>query len=904
MRLIQVCVAVLISAVIVIMTGCGGGGANNSGGGTPVPTIQSIQVSPASARIPKGLSQQFTATARYSDNSSRNVTASVNWTATPAGIVTVSSSGSALATAEGDVTISASSGAFAGSAQMKVDPAQLTSVSVTLPAKLMLGQVVELKATGQYTDGSSKDLGADADWKLSNPNVLQIANPGSVNVTSTSAPVASASRMGITKVSATFGGMSSATEVVVYGYPKFVYVANQLDDSVSAYSVDAETGGLKGNGYAFTVQTAFTRCFTLHPSAQFGYAVNFWPQGGQNGALPSISLMSIQSDGTLKQVGIPKTVGTRPGCISVNPNGKFAYLPFADDKDVAVYRVNESTGELTEVLGAQVSVGNEAWSVAVDPTGRFLYVPTVDKIFGYTIDSSGGTLTAIPGSPFSGWPDGNDISIEPSGRFAYVVDPSAKDITVFTIDQNSGALQEVADARLDTGGLNPVRPVFDRSGRFVYVLNGVETWGKWDNGTITTFQIDNSSGKLTRVGEPVITGKIPQAAALDVDGLGKYLYLTTWDNYVELYLIDSSTGTLTKSDKFATRSGAAGIGVVSGPASIAQVTQHAWVLNRDSNTISTLGFDSVAGLVPLSSISVPAGTTSLAVERRGKWAYATQTTSGVFEILQVDALGALTPFYNFDLPGRGPIGVETDYSGTAVYLANSFTNSISAFNHYQPTQVNPFVDESGKVAQFPSGATPTIVKTDPNDRYLYVFNTGDASVSWYEIRPFWGFPTEVSWATPPSPVPFAPGVKAVEFEPTGQFLYAISGDSLLGFYIDYSRIAAPAPIEGFSPVSLSHAAAMVSDSAGRRLYVADSNGVHVFTIDRMTGKLSAIGTASAGANPKSMAIAASGDWLYLVDEAIGVEPFSIDKATGTLSSHNPIVTGATPVDIALDAMVN
>jgi uncharacterized protein YjdB len=63
-------------------------------------TLQLISVTPASPSIAKGLTQQFTATATYSDNSTQNLTASVTWTSATTTVATITASGG-LATGVG-----------------------------------------------------------------------------------------------------------------------------------------------------------------------------------------------------------------------------------------------------------------------------------------------------------------------------------------------------------------------------------------------------------------------------------------------------------------------------------------------------------------------------------------------------------------------------------------------------------------------------------------------------------------------------------------------------------------------------------------------------------------------------------------------------------------------------------
>ncbi len=59
-------------------TACGGGKSSGTDGAA-APTLQTIEVLPANASIPKGLTRAFRATGHYSDGSTRDLTTAVTW---------------------------------------------------------------------------------------------------------------------------------------------------------------------------------------------------------------------------------------------------------------------------------------------------------------------------------------------------------------------------------------------------------------------------------------------------------------------------------------------------------------------------------------------------------------------------------------------------------------------------------------------------------------------------------------------------------------------------------------------------------------------------------------------------------------------------------------------------------
>jgi 6-phosphogluconolactonase (cycloisomerase 2 family) len=782
------------------------------------------------------------------------------------------------------------------------------SVVVNTQGTVMVGEQSALTAIATYTDGTTQDVTSSAQWTSSNPLVVAIVNgtqPVRRSATgSASTPQASANQLGIATVAATVADVTASNKVVVLGYPRFAYVANMLNDSVSQYTVNAGTGMFRPNGYAYTVTTAFTNCVTIHPSGKFGYAVNSWPQGGQHGALPSVSIFKIGADGTLAKTGAPITVANKPGCATLAPPGNFAYIASADSNSISAYSVDSQTGALSPIQTQPWSFTTTPRNVVIEPAGKYLYVATESDISGFEIDAATGTLTPIAGSPFSAFSTGNLIAVEPSGTYAYVTNPNAADIMAFRLDANTGALQAIKDSAQSSGGINPQRPVFDRRGQFVYVPNMVAA-NRAQNGTIAAFRIDAATGLLSMVdGSPFVAGEIPRDAGVDVDGLGKYLYVTDGYNFVRTYTIDPVTGALTYVDRIATRSGVGSIALLCGPAPAAYKPHLAWVLSKNEGLVSTFAFDPATVLKPLSTYSVSPGATSLAVERNGKWAYVANPTKDLLYTYTVDVNGTLTSNYNFVLNGRGPSYVVTDSSGVGVYLADSLVNSIAGFTHAVSTQINPFSDPPAglEVENIPAGKAPSLLQVLPNESYLYAYNSGDGTVSRYQLSPGTGYPTLVTWGAQPSPAAFASGVTGWVIEPTGKYAYAITNSALLGFSIDYFNAGPLIPIANFPTIALNQAAAIATDVNGGRIYVADAAGIHAYTITATNGTLSESGSPTpAGTAPKSMLVDPSGAWLLVLDTTMGVQPFAIDPSTGELTAYPPVAAGNSAMSIATDS---
>src|SRR4029077_89180 len=82
-------------------------------------TLTSIAVTPANPTVPKGLTQQFTATGTFSDSSTQNLTNQVTWASATTSVATISNAsgtqGLATAVGQGTSTISATLNGVTGS---------------------------------------------------------------------------------------------------------------------------------------------------------------------------------------------------------------------------------------------------------------------------------------------------------------------------------------------------------------------------------------------------------------------------------------------------------------------------------------------------------------------------------------------------------------------------------------------------------------------------------------------------------------------------------------------------------------------------------------------------------------------------------------------------------------------
>jgi hypothetical protein len=193
-------VVLLISTLV----GCGG-----SSTSTPPPpakaTLTSITVTPSGSTIAFGSTQQFKATGKYSDGTSKDISSTVAWSSSSSSIASISSAGLATPVKGGQVTITATSGAISGSTTLTVGVA-LSSITVSSSASgINVGQTAQFTATGNYADGSTKDLTSSVIWTSSAPAVASISGSG----------LASGLKGGQASIMATSGSVNNSSLLTV-----------------------------------------------------------------------------------------------------------------------------------------------------------------------------------------------------------------------------------------------------------------------------------------------------------------------------------------------------------------------------------------------------------------------------------------------------------------------------------------------------------------------------------------------------------------------------------------------------------------------------------------------------------------------------------------------------------------
>ncbi len=498
-------IAVLGSATLVFLVGCGG----NTSQPPPPSQPTAVIVSPSSATVQTGGVQQFTATVSPS-GANQAVTWSLSGTGcTGASCGTIDATGkyTAPASVPNPPTVTVRATSVADSAKAAIAAVNImTAVNNPIPAIIALQPGATAAGGPAFTlivYGSSNFVtGSVVRWNGSDrPTAFLSAVQVSAQIPASDIAVSGIAA--ITVFNPAPGGGSSNSFAFNIGpgpvsvavapdpsgkFGKFAYVANINSKNVSMYTINATTGALTSIG---TIAAGrFPQAVAVDPSGRFAYVAS---ADNDFGFSSLVSMFTINATtGVLTSIGAIDA-GITPASVAVDPSGRFAYaasnaFSVGETGNVFMYTINATTGALTSI--GTIAAGTSPSSVAVDPSGKFAYVANADSntVSMYTINATTGALTSI-GTIAAGLRP-RSVAVDPSGKFAYVANGGSNDVSMYAINATTGALTSIGTI---AAGTSPSSVAVDPSGKFAYVAN-------YFSNSISMYTIDATTGALTLIG--------------------------------------------------------------------------------------------------------------------------------------------------------------------------------------------------------------------------------------------------------------------------------------------------------------------------------------------------------------------------------------------------------------------
>jgi hypothetical protein len=184
--------------------------------------------------------------------------------------------------------------------------------------------------------------------------------------------------------------------------------------------------------------------------------------------------------------------------------------------------------------------------------------PAPSVVPGFSKAAQTGALNLIPGSPFNERFGGGLVAIDGQGKFLFVLNPASNNISMFQINQATGALSEVPASPFQVPptinpSLAPSQPISiatEKSGKFLFV--GYYMGDIQGSSAVVTLAIDTSGLNPILLAEHSIetnSGGAPAQLLTDPKGLRLYVGLSRGQNNLpvggaEVYSIDPVSGAL------------------------------------------------------------------------------------------------------------------------------------------------------------------------------------------------------------------------------------------------------------------------------------------------------------------------------------------------------------------------
>jgi trimeric autotransporter adhesin len=172
--------------------------------------MTALAVTPASPALPLGTTQQFNATATFSNGTTQDVTEAALWSSDTPSTITILPTGMASTLATGTATITASAGTLSASAMVTVTAAVPVSIAMNpLSSAIPLGATQSFTAIATFTDGTTEDVTQSGHWSSTASPVATISN------TTNTAGLASTLTTGVTTIAISLGGISASAQLTV-----------------------------------------------------------------------------------------------------------------------------------------------------------------------------------------------------------------------------------------------------------------------------------------------------------------------------------------------------------------------------------------------------------------------------------------------------------------------------------------------------------------------------------------------------------------------------------------------------------------------------------------------------------------------------------------------------------------
>ena len=257
--------------------------------------------------------------------------------------------------------------------------------------------------------------------------------------------------------------------------------------------------------------------------------------------------------------------------------------------------------------------------------------------------------------------------------------------------------------------------------------------------SVNAYTATLNNGSLTQLGALQSTGSSPFAIAIS-SSLNALFVDNIASQTVSTYTLNSD-GSLTPGTD-TTKTGTMPMGMAIDPAG-----KFLFVANQGSSDISVFSISSAAltevqgspfTTIPAGSL-VATGPSAVTVSATGSFLYVANTFTNTVSAYSISSTGSLTPLGGSPFAvGLAPSGLAIPPNGAFLYVANTGTNNISAFNICDKVVIscadvnNPDGNLTAVTGSpFSDGGGPVAIAIDPAFDFVYVLDRASNQISSY-----------------------------------------------------------------------------------------------------------------------------------------------------------------------------
>lgn len=243
--------------------------------------------------------------------------------------------------------------------------------------------------------------------------------------------------------------------------------------------------------------------------------------------------------------GVEGPNGSSP--LAVSPDGRILYVAFRGTPPQVLSFASDPTSRQLAFMG-RAPLPDSMAHISTDASGRWLFSASYSggkfAVNAIGRDGVAGDIAQV----LDVGPKAHCAMPSRDNRRVFVVSLGTDSILRFGFDAATGALESLAPAATTPAGTGPRHLVFDRTGRFAYVVNEL-------SGTVDAYLVD-AEGVFTRFQSVDITADgfsgTPQAADIHLTPDERFLFASErGSNTLAGFSVNAATGKLTLAGKTA-----------------------------------------------------------------------------------------------------------------------------------------------------------------------------------------------------------------------------------------------------------------------------------------------------------------------------------------------------------------